>query len=382
MNGGLWMKILALITEYNPFHNGHIYHIEKAKEKIQPDVTVVIMSGNFTQRGEIAITDKFTRTKEVLKHVDLVIELPFLYAISYADDFALGAVHTANLLRATHLVFGSEDGQIENLKIAAKEARLLSEHEEFKTLIKQGVSYPRAVAQLAKSNLLSSPNNTLGIAYINAIERIGANITVDTIKRVGNDYNDKDLSTLKFSSATSLRHSLINGDYDAAKAFMPETLINNMVNKHLASNEDFFTALKIKILTMTNAELRDIYMMTEGLEYRLKEKIKDAGSFDEFLSLLKTKRYTHTRLSRLMIAILMNIKDSDMVNQLQKTVRVLGMNKVGQAHLKSLSDIDIITNVNKKNRHLVSHEVRATAVYNTLTQNKDNDFNTPVIIVP
>ena len=377
------MKILALITEYNPFHNGHIYHIKKAQEKIEPDLTVVIMSGNFTQRGEIAITDKFTRTREVLKHVDLVIELPFLNAVSYADDFALGAVHTAHLVGASHLVFGSEDGQIDNLKQAAKEAQELNVNDDFKTLLKEGMSYPRALAHLADSNLLGSPNNTLGIAYINAVEKLGANISVDTIQRIGNNYNDKTLSSLNFSSATSLRNSLLNGNYEEAKAFMPASLIEEMVSKHLASNEDLFISLKIKILTMSISELRSIYMMTEGLEYRLKEKIKEATSFDEFLSKVKTKRYTWTRLSRLMISILMNVKKSDMTDLTDhNSLRILGMNKIGQAHLKTLNDVHIITNVNKKNRHLVSREVTSTAVYNTVTHGQLNDFNTPVIIVP
>src|SRR5699024_9890186 len=131
MIGGLCMKILVLLTEYNPFHNGHIYHIKKAQEKIEPDLKVVIMSANFTQSGEIAITDKFHRIREVLKHVDLVIELPFLNAVSYADDFALSAVHTAHLVGASHLVFGSEDGKIDNLKQAAKKAQELNKNDDF-----------------------------------------------------------------------------------------------------------------------------------------------------------------------------------------------------------------------------------------------------------
>src|SRR5699024_7341583 len=136
-----------------------------------------------------------------------------------------------------HLVFGSEDGQIDNLKQAAKKAQELNKNDDFKTLLKEGMSYPRALAHLADSSLLSSPNNTLGIAYINAVEKLGANISVDTIQRIGNDYNDKTLSSLNFSSATSLRNSLLNGNYEEAKAFMPASLIEDMVSKHLRSEE-------------------------------------------------------------------------------------------------------------------------------------------------
>ena len=377
------MKILALITEYNPFHNGHIYHIEKAKELVKPDVTVAIMSGSFTQRGEIAVTDKFTRTRAALCHVDLVAELPFLNAVSSADDFARGGVHIANQLQATHLVFGSESGDINALLNAAHESRLLENSSEFNDLLKQGYSYPRAMSTLAESTLLASPNDTLGIAYINAVHESRSSITPGTIKRIGNNYSDASLSSTEFSSATSLRAALFGGDTKEAAKFMPESLISQMMSGHLASNEDFYQTLKTVILTRSPEELKSIYMMTEGLEHRLKDKVRSADSYAEFLSSVKTKRYTWTRLSRLMISILLNITNDVMAEHtLSDTVRILGMTGQGRKYLKSLDSVNIITNVNKKNRGLVSHEVTATEVYNTFTGSKKNDFNTPVIIVP
>ena len=377
------MKILALITEYNPFHNGHIYHIEKAKELVKPDVTVAIMSGSFTQRGEIAVTDKFTRTRAALCHVDLVAELPFLNAVSSADDFARGGVHIANQLQATHLVFGSESGDINALLNAAHESRLLENSSEFNDLLKQGYSYPRAMSTLAESTLLASPNDTLGIAYINAVHESRSSITPGTIKRIGNNYSDASLSSTEFSSATSLRAALFGGDTKEAAKFMPESFISQMMSGHLASNEDFYQTLKTVILTRSPEELKSIYMMTEGLEHRLKDKIRSADSYAEFLSAVKTKRYTWTRLSRLMISILLNIMNDVMSEHtLSDTVRILGMTGQGRKYLKSLDSVNIITNVNKKNRGLVSHEVTATEVYNTFTGSKKNDFNTPVIIVP
>lgn len=377
------MKILALITEYNPFHNGHIYHIEKAKELTEPDVTVAIMSGNFTQRGEIAITDKFTRTEAALEYVDLVAELPLLNAVSSADDFARGGVHIAEKLDATDLVFGSESGSIDSLISAASESRLLEDSPEFHKLLKQGYSYPRAVSALAHNTFLSSPNDTLGIAYINALNDLKSSIRPDTIKRIGNKYSDAALSSTEFSSATSLRAALFSSNHEEAGNFMPESLIDKMTEGHLASNEDFFLTLKTLILTRSPEDLKKIYMMTEGLEYRLKDKIKKADSYAEFLSAVKTKRYTWTRLSRLMISILLNITDEVMKQyKLTDSVRILGMTKNGQQYLKSLGPVEIITNVNKKNRSLVSHEVTATEVYNTFTGCRKNDFNTPVIIVP
>lgn len=377
------MKILALITEYNPFHNGHIYHIERAKALTEPDVTIAVMSGNFTQRGEIAITDKFTRTEAALQHVDLVAELPLLNAVSSADDFARGGVHVADKLQATDLVFGSESGNIDALIAAADESARLEVSPEFNDLLKQGYSYPRAISTLAESTLLASPNDTLGIAYINALKELNTSIRPGTIKRIGNNYSDAALSSAEFSSATSLRAALFQGDIKQAQKFMPENLIHQMMNQHLASNEDFYKTLKAVILTRSAAELRNIYMMTEGLEHRLQDKIRSADSYEAFLSAVKTKRYTWTRLSRLMIAILLNIT-TDVMNQhmLTDSVRILGMTKNGQQYLKSLDSVNIITNVNKKNRDLVSHEVTATEMYNTFTGGQKNDFNTPVIIGP
>lgn len=120
------MKILSLITEYNPFHNGHIYHIKKSKEIVNPDVTIAVMSGNYTQRGELAVTNKFTRAKAALDYVDLVVELPLLYATSFADDFAYGGLFTSKQLGATHIVFGSESNDIESLKNAYLKSKSIS----------------------------------------------------------------------------------------------------------------------------------------------------------------------------------------------------------------------------------------------------------------
>lgn len=377
------MKILSLITEYNPFHNGHIYHIEQAKALTSPDVTIAIMSGSFTQRGEIAITDKFKRTRAALEHVDLVAELPFLNAVSAADDFARGGVHIANLLHSTDLVFGSESGNIDTLFQAAEASQSLKVSDEFNSLLKKGYSYPRAMSELTKNTHYSSPNDTLGVSYINAIRDIDAPIRPGTIQRMGNNYSDSSLSSAAFSSATSLRTALFNGDTEEAKKFMPEGLVTAMMNDHLASNEDLFKTLKTIILSRSPGELKSIYMMTEGLEHRLQDKIRAAASYSEFLSSVKTKRYTWTRLSRLMISILLNITEDLMAEYtLPDHVRILGMTQNGRQYLKQLGNENIITNVNKKNRALVSHEVTATEVYNTFTGGKSNDFNTPVIIVP
>ena len=374
------LKILSLITEYNPLHNGHLYHIKKAKELVDPDVTIAIMSGNFTQRGELAVINKFDRAKEVIKHVDLVIELPLINAISYADDFAIGAIKMAMELGTTDICFGSESGDIVAFKEALKNEQQINQ-DELKELIKSGMSYPRAIKTLTDNSLLTKPNNTLGISYMKAIETLGANITPHTIKRRGTGFHDTHDELQEFQSATGLRKLLKDKDQQTAEKYMPYRLARKIIERGVVDNETMFETLKAILLRSTEDELKSIYMMTEGLENRLIEYIKQAESYAEFLTLIKTKRYTWTRLSRLLIYVLLNITEYDVSErELPTAVRVLAMNVTGQYYLSTLKDKHIFTNINKKSRQYFKDEIKATEIYNTLTGTSMNDFNTPVII--
>ena len=373
------MIINALITEYNPFHNGHIYHIESSNELTNPDVTIAIMSGQFTQRGEIAITDKFTRAAEVIKHVDLVVELPLYHAISFADDFGAGAVQIADKLQASHIIFGSESGSIATLSHALN---MLDDDEtdaRIKSFMQDGYTYARAVSEALGEDVLSA-NNILGLSYMKAIQRYAPHITPLTIKRTGNAFNDPALSDKQFSSATSIRNAILSGNAERARQFMPGELLDNIARP--TDNNALFAILKTIILTHDAESLREIYTMDEGLEHRLLSHIRDATSYDEFLHAVKTKRYTRTRLNRLMMYILLNItKDKFAAYEIPNAVRVLAMNKVGQNYLQKIkSDVRIATNVNRQNAHYFTPEIMATDIYNTVTGVDKNDFNTPVII--
>ncbi|WP_017548444.1 nucleotidyltransferase [Salinicoccus carnicancri] len=376
------MIITSLITEYNPFHNGHIHHIEASRRLTGADVVIAIMSGNFTQRGEIAITDKFTRAEAAVKHVDLVVELPLYNAVSYADDFALGGVHAAALLQSTHIVFGSESGDIEDLKDIHTRLRSSDIKRTMTALMKEGYSYPRAVDKAIGSDLFSGSNNILGLSYIGAIDALGADIEPLTIPRLGNRFDDENLSESRFSSATSLRKALMENRLTEAARYMPKTLAGEIANGTPLSNADIFDSLKIIISRMSHMELRGIYMMTEGLEHRIKDRVRHHNSYDSFINDVKTKRYTRTRLNRLMISILLNITKDKMKDYvLPDAVRVLAMNRTGQEYLRQLpEDLEIITNVNSKNRNSVMPEIAATDIYNVFSGSDRNDFNTPVII--
>lgn len=379
------MNVTSLITEYNPFHNGHIYHINESRKISQADIVIAIMSGNFTQRGEAAITNKFTRAAHAVKHVDLVVELPLKNSISFADDFALGGVRIAELLKSTHLVFGSESGDISTLKQLYTDSRENVNKDDLSQLIKQGYSYPRAVARLLGSEDISGSNNILGLSYIKAIENLGSSITPLTIKRQSNQYNEPALSAGAFSSATSIRNNISDGSSEAVKKFMPPDLVDDIVKNKTVSNADFFHALKLIITHKSPEELREIYMMSEGLEHRLKSNIRGVRTYKDFMTRIKTKRYTWTRLNRLMTCILLNITYIDMAahdTQNINAVRVLAMNRAGQKYLKTLKETDahIITNVNKENSRHISDEIMATDIYNTARGSDQHDFNTPVII--
>lgn len=379
------MNVTSLITEYNPFHNGHIYHINESRKVSDADIVIAVMSGNFTQRGEAAITNKFIRAAHAVKHVDLVVELPLKNSISFADDFALGGVRIAELLKSTHLVFGSESGDITALKQLYTDRRDNVSKDELSALIKQGYSHPRALSELLEGDDISGSNNILGLSYIRAIEALGSRITPLTIKRQSNRYNEPDLSAGTFSSATSIRNNITAGSLEAVKAFMPPELAEEIFKNKTVSNADFFQTLKVIITHKSPGELREIYMMTEGLENRLKSNIRGADTYDDFMHRIKTKRYTWTRLNRLMACILLNITYNDMAAHDVKNinaVRVLAMNSAGREYLKTLKDTDvqIITNVNKENSHHIRDEIMATDVYNISQNSAQNDFNTPVII--
>lgn len=376
------MIITSLITEYNPFHNGHIHHIEASRRLTGADVVIAIMSGNFTQRGEIAVTDKFTRAEAAVRHVDLVVELPLYNAVSFADDFALGGVHVAELLGSTNIVFGSESGDIENLKYVSGQLKDADIQEKMNILIKKGYSYPRAVNESVGGDIFKGSNNTLGLSYIKAIDTLDSKIKPLTIPRLGNQYSDENLSESRFSSATSLRKALEEERLEEAIRYMPELLARKIMANVPLSNADIFGTLKVIINRSDHTELRKIYMMTEGLEYRIKSKIRQHDSYESFINDVKTKRYTRTRLNRLMISILLNITEDKMKTyKLPDAVRILAMNQTGQKYLKSLPDkVGTITNVNSKSRNILQNEIAATDIYNVFAKSDRNDFNTPVFI--
>ena len=311
------MKICFAVCEYNPFHNGHLKHIERIKEEVKPDAIVIVMSGNFTQRGEIAVADKFTRANHAIKAgADIVIELPVAFAVSPAEIFAKGAIKLINSIKADKkvLCFGMENPNGTKLKATAK--ALLNESKEFKTLLKEelktGVSFVKAkVNALQKMNiedvdfdLLNSPNNILAIEYAKAVISSGADIELHPIKREGADFNDEKLSS-KYPSALAIRTAIKDGKIKKIKKCVPKYVYDDLPSVLPSADE----LIHYRAFIADKSELRKICDCSEGLENRIKALAKTSKNLNELKEKLKTKRYTYTRISRILLANFLEIDD-------------------------------------------------------------------------
>ncbi|PAD39961.1 nucleotidyltransferase [Terribacillus sp. 7520-G] len=372
------MKSCGLIVEYNPLHNGHVYHIQQAQKLTGSDCMIAVMSGNFTQRGEPAILHKFSRTKTALSAgIDLVIELPFLFAVQHADLFAKGAVSILHALQADHLVFGSEDGSIAafHRALSGQQANQAAFESVLKQKLGNGLSYPEAnraayeAVGMDSSLDLGSPNNILGFAYMKAAEELGTRLQVHTIRRIEAGYHDQSISG-PIASATSIRTAWLDNDKEAVKQAVPGSTYELLSGEYLHGWEEYFPLLRYLILTRPAEMLRQIQGMEEGLEYRFKKYINQSQDFKHFLTLIKTKRYTWTRLQRVCVHLLSNTQkqfaDEHLEGPACPYIRVLGMTKKGQAFLASRKkqlDVPLYTQL-KDGVHPISDlELQAADAY-------------------
>lgn len=353
------MKITGIIAEYNPFHSGHAYQLSK----IESDATVAVMSGSFVQRGDVAVADKWTRARlAVMGGVDLVVELPVVFALNTAQKFALGAVSLFNDMGVDELCFGSESGGIDAL---LKTAELIENEppeisQTIKQLIDSGISYPaareRAYADKVPAGILSEPNNILAVEYLRALIRLGSKITPLTIKRHGAGYNDTAPHD-GTASASAIREMLKNGA-DAHEFTSYSGIPNDL------SLLDSAVAAKLRL--MTAHELQAINDVSEGLENRILRAAAEHSTIDAIAESIKTKRYTMSRIRRILISSLLGIT-SDMSSHMPDYIRVLAMNETGKAVLKELknrSALPIITKTAdyKGGSPLFDMDLRATDI--------------------
>lgn len=353
--GSDYMNIVGIICEYNPFHNGHIYHLKKVKELYPNSLIVLILNGYFLERGEISIESKEEKTKLALNYgVDLVIEHPFLFSSSSADIFASSALELLNELKVKTLIFGSETDNIDILTKIVKE-QIKNEH-KLEQLMKKGINYPTALNKITESNI-TKPNDLLAISYIKAILKNNYKITPISIKRT-NDYLDIE-SDDDIVSASNIRYKIKNGMN--IKKYIPEGKINDINEKLL------FTLLKYKIITEDS--LNKYLTVDEGLDNRLKKVINSVNSIEELIMKTKSKRYTYNRIRRMLIHILIGLTKQDKLeHQRNEYIRILGMSKNGQTYLNSIKKDINLPIVTKFNNNIIrNYEIKCAQIYKILT---------------
>ena len=330
------MTITGIIAEFNPFHNGHQYLLEQAK-----GLKIVAMSGNFMQRGEPAIVDKWTRAQMALENgADLVVELPFLVSVQAADFFGQGAVDILAQLGIDTLAFGTEE-VLDYQKIADLYAECGQEMADFLAKLPDSLSYPQKTQAMWKRFAGldfsgNTPNHVLALAYAKAVA--GRNIKLHPIRRQGAGYHsvDKDVD---FASATAIRQHQV--DQDFLERFMPSIEIFENASK--VSWEDYFPLLRYQILS--NPDLSTVYQVNQEMAVRVKEAIKTAQSVEELVELVATKRYTKARVRRLLTYILVQARESDS----PEGIHVLGFTEKGRNHLKSLKDqVHLVSRIGKE----------------------------------
>lgn len=327
------MKTAAVICEYNPFHYGHKYQLDKTREMGATHI-VAVMSGNFTQRGDAAIFDKYARARAALENgADLVLELPTVYSLSAAEGFARGAVQIIEALGCVDMLsFGSECGDIAALKEAAGASEYALHTDEFKETMRKGSSFPAALAEAVKAyytpdvyDVLSSPNNTLAVEYIKALDDIGSMIEPVTIQRNGADH-DSDEEEQQFASASLIRRKIFSGeDYSE---FAP------VINEPVADIHRLESAILAKLRTMKPSDFENVYDAAQGLGDRLYKAVRRACSLDELYFLAKTKRYTLARIRRAVLCSFLGI-DKKQLKEPIAYIRILGMNTRGREILSA-----------------------------------------------
>lgn len=389
------MKVLGIIAEYNPMHTGHIYHISKAKEITGCDTVIVIMSGSFTQQGNIAIINKFERAKQAIQNgADLVIEIPSAFASSDAGNFAYKSVSILNDLNVDAICFGAETDNIERLKLIS-ETLILKDKEiwnEIKNELKKGISFAKARNNALNKflneediNIILSPNNILALEYLKSLKVLNSNIIPFAIHRESN-FNSHILENC-YTSSTSIRKALENKcNLNDIQKYIPENVSKYLKNNKIIFNNDFFEILKYKIISMNENDLKEINGISEGIENKLKKEICDSYSYDEFLFKIKSKRYELSRIKRILVNILLNISKDDF-NLLKENnsnyAHILAFNhdkKDLLSHISNTSNIPVISSLNNKTLSYLNKyqklsldiDIYASNIYSMLINQKIN----------
>lgn len=356
------MQIIGLIAEYNPFHNGHLYQINKIKEKYPDSIIIAVVSSSFTQRGDVSIIDKWTKTQIALdNNIDLVVELPFVYATQSSDIFAKGAIEILKRLNIDTLVFGTESTSLDQISTVADLELYNPEYNNLvKQYLKEGINYPTATnkAILAlNGRKISTPNDLLALSYIKEIKKQNLHITPVNIVRTSIYHSLS--SEGNISSATAIRHkNLKNEKIDNLIPYSP-----NLIKK--ISMNNYYPYLKYKILS-EGIEIKKYNTLEEGIENKITKEIINANTYEELITKIKTKRYTYNKISRMLLHILTNFTKEEAQNIKIDYIRILGFNKNGQKYLNKIKKevkIPLITGYQKNISKTLDIELRVSKIY-------------------
>jgi cytidyltransferase-like protein len=358
------MKVTGIIVEYNPFHNGHIYHIQQARSITDCDVLVAVCSGNFVQRGQPAVIDKWERAKAAVANgVDLVIELPFPFALQSATYFGSNAVRLLAMAKADSIVFGSETNNLEELKEISEMSFNI---DNFRENMKAGYSYPASYGFMADSY---GPNDILAISYLRALQNY-PDITPYSIKRT-NEYDNPEL-TGTISSAMAIRKALNEGKDVRNYTIMADTL-NDYPE---VTMEKLYPYIRTLLLTTPLSQLREIFLMDEGIENHLVKQANSCRDYASFINNATTKRYTSSRIQRTLCHLLVQNTRS-FINNLPEYdhLRPLAYNRTGQAYLKHLQEqgVKIVNHFSQIIKPYRELEYKAAVVYSMLMDSEQQE---------
>lgn len=356
------MKIAGFIAEFNPLHEGHKYFINQIK-KDNPDLIVSAMSPNFTMRGEPAIFDKFYRTKKAIEAgVDFILEIPTIFTIQRADIYAKKGIEILNAFHITDLYFGVETDDINSLIELSNIESNDTYKEKLKEYLDKGfsfnTSYKKAIIEVDSKyeSIIKEPNNLLAIQYIKMINLINPSINIHPIKRIESGYYEDYDSNKEIQSATAIRQLLSQSN--------GKNITHNPDDLSIHMKDDYFNLIKYRIMSSSLDELSSILGVNDGFEYELK-KIDSVNNYSELANTLISKRNRETKVNRILMAILLNIKKTEATNDEIKYVRVLGFNNAKRDYLKTLksSHVPFITTIKKGQDLALYQELEYTKIY-------------------
>ncbi len=370
------MKTIGIICEYNPFHNGHIYHLQKIKEMFPDSLIILVLNGYFCERGEISIINKQDKVKlSLINGIDLVVELPFVFGTQSADIFANASITYLETLKCDYVIFGSESNDLNKLnKITDYVINNKNYNDEVKKYLKEGYNYPTSLAKSINIDFDFLPNDLLGISYLKSIKQNNYQIKPLTIKRT-NDYLDT-YDNSDIISATNIRKKIEN-NLNISK-YVPASTLPFIKNINLNA---IFPLIKYKIITEKDLS---IYLdVDEGIENRIKKVIYNVSNIDELIMQIKSKRYTYNKIKRMLIHILIGLTKEDNANLKIEYIKILGFNNTGKKYLNKIKKEITIPTTPIKNSLIYQYEHKCASIYDMITSSNNIQFensNKPIKI--